>query len=90
MSDLEWADEALDELADIYVLATPLDREVIARRVLSLNKALKINPLNVGEDRQSDLRIDANPLLTVWFRVTNGGQSVRVIHAHRPTSRRSG
>lgn len=90
MSDLEWADEALDELADIYVLATPTDREVIARRVQALNTALKVNPLNVGEDRHSNLRIDANPVLTVWFTVTNSGQWVRVIHAHRPTRRSPG
>jgi hypothetical protein len=90
VSDLEWADEALDELADIYVLATPPDREVIARRVLAVNKALRINPLGVGEDRASGLRVDANPVLTVWFRVTNSGQWVRVIHAHRPSPRRSG
>jgi hypothetical protein len=90
VSDPEWADEALDELADIYVLATPQDREVIARRVQALNTALKINPLSVGEERESNLRVDATPVLTVWFRVTDSGHSARVIHAHRPTSRRSG
>jgi hypothetical protein len=37
-----------------------------------------------GEERQSDLRIDANPILTAWFRVTDAGQTVRVVHAHRP------
>lgn len=90
MNDPEWADEALDELADIYVLATPSDRDAIARRVQALNTALKINPLSVGEDRGSNLRVDANPVLTVWFRVTDSGYSARVIHAHRPTSHHGG
>jgi hypothetical protein len=90
VKDPEWADEALDELADFSVLATPSDREAIARRVMALNTALKINPLSVGEDRESNLRVDANPALTVWFRVTDSGHSARVIHAHRPASRRFG
>ena len=87
MSWLDWADEALDELADIYVLATPEDREAITRHVLGLNKALKDDPFSVGEEREGDLRIDAKPLLTVWFRVTPDGLMVRVIHAHRAARR---
>lgn len=88
MSWLDWSEEALDELADIYVLATPEDREAIARHVAGLNKALADDPFSVGEEREGDLRIDAKPVLTVWFRVTPDGLLVRVIHAHK-ASRRS-
>ena len=35
---VEWTDPAADALADIYVEATPADREVIVRRVESINR----------------------------------------------------
>jgi plasmid stabilization system protein ParE len=87
MSWVDWADEALDELADIWVLATPEDRPRIEARVADVNRELERDPLTFGEERYASVRVDVHPVLTVWFRFLEDGRVVRVIHVHRPGRR---
>ena len=50
MSVLEWQEVARDELANIYVVATPDEREQIVVEVERIERDLKDDPLEVGKD----------------------------------------
>ena len=73
MSMVEWADSARDQLADIWVAATPEERDHIAAIVERLIRRLENDPLDVGECRAGGMRIEICPPLAVsfWFRRTN-------------------
>ncbi len=88
MSRPTWSDQALDELADIWVRATPDERTAIQARVEYVNLRLDREPLTFGEEREGNIRADVHPVLTVWFSIRDG-QRARVTHVHRPPRRRS-
>jgi hypothetical protein len=71
----EWIDKARDALADIWVAATPDDRDAIERAVLEINRELADDPANKGESRTATSRALIVPPLTVWFRVLPGPQA---------------
>jgi plasmid stabilization system protein ParE len=71
----EWADAASDDLADIWVAATPDDRDEIERAVLRANRLLTDDPENEGESRPGNARVLIVPPLTVWYRVRPGPQA---------------
>lgn len=83
----EWANRASDVLADIWVEATPDERDQIERAVLRANNELADDPANKGESRAGGLRVLISPPLTLWFRVLPG-QRARVVnvrwHGRRP------
>ncbi len=82
MFALNWTEEALNELAEIYVAATVEERERMARGVDALNARLRNDPLTEGESRTGGLRMTFSDLLSVWFRLT-GPRAVRVIRVQR-------
>ena len=63
-----WDDDAADELADIWVAATPEERDVIERAVLRVNRELVENP-EIGETRIGDSRVHFSSPLTVWYSI---------------------
>jgi plasmid stabilization system protein ParE len=82
MFALNWTEQALNELAEIYVTATVEERERMARGVDALNTRLRSDPLNEGESRTGGLRMTFPDLLSVWFRLT-GPRAVRVVRVQR-------
>jgi hypothetical protein len=84
MSVLEWQEVARDELADIYVAATPDERERIVAEVERIERDLKDDPLEVGEGRAGDIRVEIRGLLVFWFEVLRGGGLVRMPSVTRP------
>lgn len=82
MSIVEWEEKARDELADIWVAATPAERAVIEPFVLKLERDLVADPDDVGESRGGRRRVLIGRLLVVWFDVWPG--RARVFHLTRP------
>ena len=81
MYELDWPPRVLDELADVYVAATPDARERLAGTVERLNADLRRDPLAVGESRSGPVRVVIRSKLTVYFGVV--GSWVRVLHVRR-------
>ncbi|HET6575347.1 MAG TPA: hypothetical protein VFG68_17200 [Fimbriiglobus sp.] len=84
MSVVEWEDAARDELADIWVQATPAERAAIEPIVLGLERDLGDDPLAVGESRNDPLRVEFRDPLTFWFQVSPDDRRVRIVRVHRP------
>jgi plasmid stabilization system protein ParE len=77
---VEWTDEALDRLADLYVsAATPADRDALARHVERSNRRLAADPHGLGESRGPGRRVWFSPPLMVAFDLPVGG-GVVVFH----------
>jgi plasmid stabilization system protein ParE len=84
MSVVIWTDAARDQLADIWVQATPAERAAIEPVVLGLERDLGDDPLAVGESRNGPLRVEIRDPLTFWFQVSPDGRWVRIVRVHRP------
>ena len=72
----EWDDASSDALADIWVAATPEERDEIERAVLRANRLLTDDPENEGESRGGNDRVLIVTPLTVWYRVRPGPRAV--------------
>jgi hypothetical protein len=83
MSRVEWADRARDELADIYVQATPAERDDIEAAVLGIERDLAADPRAVGESRSGQLRFETRAPLGFWFSVPPDGSRARIIRVTR-------
>lgn len=83
MSSLEWEEAARDELADIWVAATPAERADIEQVVIAAERDLKNDPLDVGESRYDNVRVLIRDPLTFWYDVSPSGDHVRIVHVHR-------
>lgn len=79
---VEWTDRALDQLADIWVAATPAERAVIEQTVGAINARLAHDPASVGESRPNSRRVWFRHPLVVIFRMIPGG-GVIVSHVAR-------
>lgn len=79
MYGLIWYKDAIEQLADVYVAATPKDRERISASVESLNARLREDPFDVGESRSGNHRIAFSPLVSIMFYVSKADQMVWVI-----------
>lgn len=88
MSWVDWDEKAYDELADIWVSASPDERDVLGKIVEGLNRELEADPLDVGESRQRNVRVVVRLPLTIWFRVSDDALLVRVGHVHRVPKRK--
>ena len=80
MFALIWMNRALEQLANVYVTATPEERERIAAAVDALNARLRSDPLSEGESRSGGFRITFPSLLSVLFHVS---ETDRVVHVAR-------
>lgn len=79
-----WRESARDELADIWVMASPEDRERIEAAVLATETLLRADPHHVGESRFEDFRLVHTPPLTFSFRAPEGNPVATGEHVHRP------
>jgi len=70
---VEWLNSALDQLALIWVVITPEERDVIERTVLSINARLAAGPLFLGESRRPGERVWFHHPLVVRFHLLPGG-----------------
>lgn len=84
MTWLDWEESARDELADVWVLATPDERDEIEKAVIAAERALHKDPLDVGESRYGNLRVLLQPPLTFWYEVSPSGDRVRIVRVHHP------
>jgi hypothetical protein len=84
MSVVEWADKARDERADIYVQATPSERDIIEAVVIAMERDLVDAPRHVGESRVGQLRFETRPPLAFWFSVSSPGDRARIVRVTRP------
>jgi hypothetical protein len=87
MSRVTWEDRARDELADIYVQATPTERNQIERVVVAFEGDLADDPMSVGESRGQRSRVEFRGFLTFWFQVSEFGGEVRIYRVLRPRRR---
>jgi hypothetical protein len=74
-----WSDSALDRLAELYVAASPGERNRMALGIDAFNRLLSEQPLEVGESRSGLMRIGFPDLLAVRFRVDSDARIVRVV-----------
>lgn len=79
---VEWEEPTLDHLADIYVEATPAEREAIAQCVERINARLAVDPWTPGEDRGPGRRVWFSHPLVVGYDLVPGG-GVLVNHVAR-------
>lgn len=68
-----WRDEALDELANLWVRLAPDGREALARSVAALNARLADDPLAEGESREGAERVAFVTRASVFFEVEEHG-----------------
>ena len=78
-----WTNQALDELADIWVGATPELRDRIEASVRRLGRQLQENPAALGESRDDNRRVAFDPPVAIIYRVDTAGRSVLVTHVWR-------
>jgi len=78
---VEWKESALDTLADIYVLATVPQRELIAATVERITRRLGSDPWFLGESRGTEhRRVWFHFPLVVGFELVIGQPKVNVYH----------
>jgi hypothetical protein len=56
---VEWAEDALDQLSDLYVVLSLIEQDAMAKSVTGINRRLAENPEDLGESR--------TPWVRVWF-----------------------
>jgi hypothetical protein len=78
-----WTNRALDELADIWVVATPELRDRIEASVRRLGRQLQDDPFAIGESRANNRRVAFDPPIAIIYRSDTAGQVVLVTHVWR-------
>ena len=75
-----WVRTALDELADTMVASDLATQDDIEHRVLRLNSRLAADPLDVGESRLGNYRVEMDEYVAILFQVFQADNIVRVTH----------
>ena len=85
MYGVEWSPEALDELAVLWVEASPDIRRVINTAVEQLDHDLQLYPFLQSESRGEDdeRRVQFCYPLAIRFKVNSQERNVRVSHVRR-------
>ena len=83
MNDVNWTDEALDQLAVIYVEAEPRDRNDITDVTAAIDAVLAAEGDSAGESRGANGRIYFHAMLVVLFAVEPGHVFVTEVRANR-------
>jgi plasmid stabilization system protein ParE len=79
-----WAEEALDDLAEIWMSA--LDRDGIALASRTVDEALSEDPATCGIELSEGLRSFSIPPLKALFSIEEDDRLVRVARILQPTS----
>lgn len=74
-----WEASAYDELAEIWLRATPEDRQGVTIAAAELDRRLRFNASFQGESRPHGRRVVYAPPLGVTFRVSEDDQMVYVL-----------
>ena len=85
MSVVVWRDRALDQLADVYVAASVVERTKLSSEVDYVNRRLADNGLFEGESRGGFGRVMIGELLVVFYSVVPS-EPTRIIEV-RPNKR---
>lgn len=85
-TDPEWDEAAYDALADVWVEATPEEREEFERFVRRANRLIRDDPEHVGESRSGHGRVLIVEQLTFWFQPRPGTRAL-VFNVHRSRRR---
>lgn len=80
MFSVVWQGTALDELADALVRSDLATQDQIERRIVRLNARLAADPLDVGESRVGNWRVEFVDFVAVLFEVFPDDGFVRVVH----------
>ena len=81
MKGVEWHNDARDQLADIWVMATELERVQFEVAIVRLERLLTEDPFAVGESRSGSIRVEMALPLVFWFDVAT--VPVRIISVTR-------
>ena len=79
MFEVDWRDEALNDLTDAWLAADGPGRLAITKAVRRIDHALARTPLDTGEGRGGNHRIHFEGSLVVIFQVFEAEHSVQVV-----------
>lgn len=85
---VEWAEEALDQLSDLYVVLPLAEQDAMARLVERINRSLAVNPDELGESRKPWVRVWFVNELMVRFDISPAEQVVTVYEVTRVAPRK--
>jgi hypothetical protein len=77
---VRWAQDARDELTECYLAADPALQELIGTAAFQMEQELRLNPLDVGESRSGDQRIDFEYPLAFLFHVDLDDETVSIVN----------
>jgi hypothetical protein len=80
MYRIEWLQDALDELAAIWLRATAAERQLITAESHRVDQVLGVDPYGAGESRPRRQRVAFFLPLVVFYRVEQDDQTVTVLH----------
>ncbi len=90
MFEVDWRDEALNDLTEAWLAAVGPGREAVTAAVGRIDDALEQNPLDTGEGREEEnYRIHFEAPLVVIFRVFPTERRVLVVMTWPIIRRRS-
>ena len=80
MFGVEWVQEAVDELADMWVNADSQSRQAITDATHELDRELQNDPYRESESREGDVRVAFASPLGVLFEVNAQQRIVSILH----------
>jgi ParE toxin of type II toxin-antitoxin system, parDE len=80
MFQVEWDQDALDELATLWTKANPDERQALTAASHTIDQRLKTDPRSEGESRAEDRRVMFVPPLVVIFQIEDDSQTALVLH----------
>jgi hypothetical protein len=78
MFGADWADYALDQLADVFVSLDLATQDQLTAAIEALNRRLATDPLDEGESRNAPFRVTFVGSRGVLFRVDAAKRAVQV------------
>ena len=79
MFEVDWRDEALSDLAEVWTAADGPVRQAITEAVQRIDDLLERDPLDTGEEREENYRIHFESPLVVIFQVFQAERRVLVV-----------
>jgi hypothetical protein len=80
MFRVEWVQEAVDELAELWLEANSTSRQTITEATHALDQELQADPFRQSESREGDVRILFASPLAILFEVDPDQRLVWILH----------
>jgi hypothetical protein len=80
MFRVEWLQEAVGELAELWIEADSPFRQAITEATHALDQSLQADPFRTSESREGDVRILFSNPLAVLFEVDTQQRIVWILH----------